>query len=131
MLYVVMLGGRHPRAKIEVHDVVFAVAESLEGTYSQLREGWFGSPAGMHIDSWMAVDGVEGYKLAFTDQAPAGGAVTITTGLATDVVDCRGVYEVVLECTTGEGGSAQFEDVVANFDAGLPTPSDVHSDSTA
>ena len=71
MLYVVMLGGRHPRAKIEVHDVVFAVAESLEGTYSQLREGWFGSPAGMHIDSWMAVDGVEGYKLAFTDQAPA------------------------------------------------------------
>lgn len=30
MLYVVMLGGRHPRANIEVHDVLFAQADSLE-----------------------------------------------------------------------------------------------------
>ncbi|MFZ6048358.1 DUF1543 domain-containing protein [Pseudomonas sp. CR3202] len=73
MLFVVMLGGRHPRAKIEVHDVVFAVADDLEGTYSQLRDGWFGSPTGMHIDSWMAVDGVEGYRVTFSDQAPAAG----------------------------------------------------------
>jgi hypothetical protein len=73
MLYVVMLGGRHPRAKIEVHDVVFAVADRLEDAYPQLREGWFGSPAGMHIDSWMAVDGVEGYRVTFSDLAPAAG----------------------------------------------------------
>ena len=47
MLFVVMLGGKHPRAKIEVHDVVFAIADSLEATYPQLRQGWFGSPAGL------------------------------------------------------------------------------------
>lgn len=73
MLYVVMLGGRHPRAKIEVHDVVFAIADTLEGAYPQLREGWFGAPAGLHIDAWMAVDGVAGYRVTFTDQAPAAG----------------------------------------------------------
>ncbi|WAG79581.1 DUF1543 domain-containing protein [Metapseudomonas furukawaii] len=73
MLYVVMLGGRHPRAKIEVHDVAFALADSLEATYPQLREGWFGSPEGLHLDSWMAVDGVDGYKLQFTSLAPAPG----------------------------------------------------------
>ena len=59
MLFVVMLGGKHPRARIEVHDVVFAVADTLEATYPQLRDAWFGSPKGVHIDSWMAVDGVE------------------------------------------------------------------------
>lgn len=71
MLFVVMLGGKHPRARIEVHDVVFAVADDLQGTYGQLREGWFGHPAGVHIDSWMRVDGVEGWKVELSPMAPA------------------------------------------------------------
>lgn len=74
MLFVVMLGGKHPRAKIEVHDVVFAVADSLEAAYPQLRQGWFGHPAGLHIDSWMRVDGVEGWKVELSPFAPLPGA---------------------------------------------------------
>lgn len=74
MLFVVMLGGKHPRAKIEVHDVVFAVADTLQATYSQLRDGWFGSPKGMHIDAWMAVDGVDGWKVELSQMAPPAGA---------------------------------------------------------
>ncbi|MEO8490113.1 DUF1543 domain-containing protein [Pseudomonas sp.] len=74
MLFVVMLGGKHPRAKIEVHDVVFAVADTLQGTYSQLRDGWFGSPKGVHIDSWMMVDGVDGWKVELSPLAPQAGA---------------------------------------------------------
>lgn len=70
MLFVVMLGGKHPRAKIEVHDVVFAVADTLEAAYPQLRADWFGSPKGMHIDSWMAVDGVDGWKVELSPLAP-------------------------------------------------------------
>lgn len=73
MLLVVMLGGRHPRAKIEVHDVVFALADSLEASYPQLRDAWFGSPQGLHIDSWLEVDGIDGYRVAFSDQQPAPG----------------------------------------------------------
>lgn len=73
MLFVVMLGGKHPRARIEVHDVVFVVAPTLEAAYPQLREQWFGSPRGVHIDSWLEVDGIEGYKLHWSDLQPAAG----------------------------------------------------------
>ncbi|AMO76035.1 DUF1543 domain-containing protein [Pseudomonas citronellolis] len=71
MLYIVMLGGKHPRARIEVHDVVFAVADSLEDTYPQLRNAWFGSQDGLHIDCWMAVDGIGDCKVELSTQAPA------------------------------------------------------------
>lgn len=71
MLFVVMLGGKHPRAKIEVHDVVFVVADSLEAAYPQLRQSWFGSPQGLHIDSWMAVEGVENWRVELSGLAPA------------------------------------------------------------
>ena len=74
MLFVVMLGGKHPRAKIEVHDVVFAAAHTLEATYPQLRDGWFGSAKGLHVDAWMAVDGVDGWKVEFSTLAPEAGA---------------------------------------------------------
>lgn len=77
MLYVVMLGGRHPRASIEVHDVVFAHGDSLEQLYPQLRNAWFGSPNGLHIDSWLAVDGVEGYRIELSQAAPQPGAMRL------------------------------------------------------
>ncbi|QHF44647.1 hypothetical protein PspS35_12990 [Pseudomonas sp. S35] len=70
MLFVVMLGGKHPRANIEVHDVVFVAADTLQATYPQLRDAWFGSPKGVHIDSWMAVDGVDGWKVELSQLAP-------------------------------------------------------------
>lgn len=74
MLFVDMLGGKQPRAKIEVHDVVFAIADSLEATYPQLRQGWFGAPAGLHIDAWMRVDGVDGWKVELSPLAPLPGS---------------------------------------------------------
>ncbi|MNF77773.1 hypothetical protein D3C76_1306000 [compost metagenome] len=74
MLFVVMLGGKHPKAKIEVHDVVFAVADSLEAAYPQLQQGWFGSTEGLHIDSWMCVDGVEGWKVELSSLVPRPGS---------------------------------------------------------
>jgi hypothetical protein len=70
MLFVVMLGGKHPRAKIEVHDVVFAIADSLEASYPQLRRDWFGSTTGLHIDAWMRVEGVEGWRVELSQLAP-------------------------------------------------------------
>ncbi|WP_333797691.1 DUF1543 domain-containing protein [Rheinheimera sp.] len=73
VLYIVMLGGRHAAAKIEVHDVVFVSGDNLQQLYPQLREQWFGISEGLHIDSWMAVDGVEQYKVGFSNTAPAAG----------------------------------------------------------
>lgn len=71
MLYIVMLGGSHPRAKIEVHDIAFVNAEHLEDTYSELKGEWFGNSKGLHIDSWMQVDGVGDWKVEFSDLAPS------------------------------------------------------------
>ena len=77
MLFVVMLGGKHPRAKIEVHDIAFVIADSLEDAYPQLKQHWFGSPVGLHIDAWMAVDGVEGWKLELSASAPGPGSMRL------------------------------------------------------
>ncbi|MBO9551737.1 DUF1543 domain-containing protein [Pseudomonas sp.] len=77
MLFVVMLGGKHPRAKIEVHDVAFVAADSLEDTYPQLRQNWFGAPVGLHIDAWMAVDGIEGWKVELSPLAPRPGSLRL------------------------------------------------------
>lgn len=74
MLFVVMLGGKHPRAKIEVHDIAFVVADTLEQAYPQLRNNWFGSPKGLHIDSWMAVDGVDRWRVELSPLAPFPGS---------------------------------------------------------
>lgn len=74
-LFMVMLGGRHARANTEVHDVVFAVADSLEESYPQLRNAWFGEQKGVHIDAWAQVNGIESegkkYRLTFTDSQSA------------------------------------------------------------
>jgi len=71
MLHVVMLRGTHPRARIELHDVVFVDTERLTDAHPALREQWFGDPRGAHIDSWLEVDGVEGYQVRFGDTGPA------------------------------------------------------------
>ncbi len=77
MLFVVMLGGKHPAAKIEVHDVVFAFGEQLSDCYQQLRQQWFGAAKGLHIDSWWQVQGVDGYELQFSDVAPNAGELRL------------------------------------------------------
>jgi len=66
-LFAVLLGGRAPRCNTELHDVVFATGERIEDTYGQLFEAWFGTPVGLHIDSWMALGMVDGYKIQLSD----------------------------------------------------------------
>jgi hypothetical protein len=39
-----------------------------------LRESWFGRRDGLHIDAWMAVDGIGEWKVAFSSLAPGAGA---------------------------------------------------------
>ncbi|MCW3478682.1 DUF1543 domain-containing protein [Neisseriaceae bacterium JH1-16] len=65
-LFAVYLGGRAPKSHIELHDVVFAIGESIEDTYEQLLEQWFGSPEGLHIDSWLELDIVDGYRVGLS-----------------------------------------------------------------
>lgn len=50
-LFAVYLGGRAPKCNTELHDVVFAVGESIEATYPRLMDKWFGDPRRVHLDS--------------------------------------------------------------------------------
>jgi hypothetical protein len=67
-LFAVYLGGRAPKCNTELHDVVFVVGESIEQTYERLLELWFGSSPSLHIDSWMQLSIVDGYRVTLTKE---------------------------------------------------------------
>ncbi len=62
-LYLVVLGGRAEKANIELHDVRWVVGSRIEDTYDTLRNDWFGSSKGLHIDSYKKIQYVDGYKI--------------------------------------------------------------------
>ena len=62
-LYLVVLGGRAKKANIELHDVRWVVGSTIEDTFDTLREDWFGSPEGLHIDSYKKIKYIDGYKI--------------------------------------------------------------------
>ena len=62
-LYLIVLGGRADKANVELHDVRWVVGSKIEDTYDTLRKDWFGSPEGLHIDSYKKINFVDGYKV--------------------------------------------------------------------
>ncbi len=62
-LYLVVIGGRIPKANIELHDVRWVVGQKIEDTFDELKNSWFGSLDGLHIDSFKKISSVDGYKL--------------------------------------------------------------------
>ncbi len=72
-LFAVYLGGRAPRCNTELHDVVFVTGETIESAYEQCCDAWFGSVARLHLDSWMALDVVDGHRVTLAKAAPADG----------------------------------------------------------
>ncbi len=70
-LFAVYLGGRAPKCNTELHDVVFAVGFSIEATYEQLLDLWFGDPLQMHIDAWLELAAVDGYRVSLADRPSA------------------------------------------------------------
>jgi surfactin synthase thioesterase subunit len=62
-LFAVSLGGRAARCNTELHDVVFAVGDSIEETYEHLMDKWFGDPLRLHLDSWFELRIVDGHHI--------------------------------------------------------------------
>ena len=62
-LFLVDVGGRSPKANIELHDVRWVIGTKIEDTFDQLRNDWFGSNNGFHIDSYKKIDSIDGYKI--------------------------------------------------------------------
>ena len=66
-LFAAYLGGRAPRCNTELHDVVFVVGASIEATYGQLMDKWFGDPLRVHIDSWVELQIVDGHRVSLRE----------------------------------------------------------------
>ncbi|TMP88974.1 DUF1543 domain-containing protein [Pseudoalteromonas ruthenica] len=66
-LFMVYLGGRVRGCHIEMHDVRFVVGESIDDTYSKLKAQWVGDKDKVHMDSYMAVNDIDGYHIAIAD----------------------------------------------------------------
>jgi hypothetical protein len=62
-LFLVVLGGRSKKANVELHEVRWVVGCKIEDTYDTLRKDWFGSPKGLHIDSYKKIKYIDGYKI--------------------------------------------------------------------
>ncbi|MFN7179004.1 DUF1543 domain-containing protein [Hyphomonas sp.] len=72
-LFAVFVGGNHPRANVELHDVRFCVGETLEDTIPQLRAAWWGTPKSLHIDGYAELTHVDGRPVRVVPgRAPAG-----------------------------------------------------------
>jgi hypothetical protein len=71
-LFLVVLGGRIAGAHIELHDVRFVAGTSIDDTLPALRRQWFGARKGLHLDSWMAVRFVDGYRVELRPEPFAG-----------------------------------------------------------
>lgn len=62
-LFLVYVGGDAPGANIELHDVRFVVGNTIEDTYSAIKRQWFGDSSSVHMDSYVHVHHVDGYRI--------------------------------------------------------------------
>lgn len=62
-LFMFYIGGSAPRANIEVHDLRFVAGESVEACYPALRKYWYGTLKGLHLDSYVQLHHVDGYRI--------------------------------------------------------------------
>jgi hypothetical protein len=72
-LFAVVLGGNcAPRSNTELHDVVFVAGERIEDTFADLCDLWFGTLEGLHVDSWLELDRVDGYRVSLAREGASG-----------------------------------------------------------
>ena len=62
-LFLVVLGGLTRKTHVEQHDVRWVVGRSIEDTFPQLCNEWFGCQSGLHIDSFLEVKFIDGYEV--------------------------------------------------------------------
>lgn len=60
-LYIALLGGKHANANIEVHDIIPTISCDIPSSFPYFQQQWFGLKNGLHVDSWMKINGVS-YK---------------------------------------------------------------------
>jgi hypothetical protein len=62
-LFMIYIGGKHQNSLIELHDIRFIAAESIQSTYPELRNSWWGVPSSLHLDCYGILKQVDGYDI--------------------------------------------------------------------
>lgn len=62
-LYLAVLGGRTLQTHVELHDVRWVVGSSIDEAIPELKRQWFGNRKGLHLDSYVRLDCVDGYAV--------------------------------------------------------------------
>ncbi|MBA2655373.1 MAG: DUF1543 domain-containing protein [Tatlockia sp.] len=69
-LFVIYIGGSHSQSLIELHDMRFVIANSIEETYDALRQSWWGTPTSLHLDAWGILNYVDGHSIIVSAHPP-------------------------------------------------------------
>ena len=62
-LFMVYVGGACGNSNVEVHDVRFAIGETIEDCHDDLRKQWWGTPSRLHLDCWGSLEYGDGYDI--------------------------------------------------------------------
>lgn len=68
-LFVIYIGGSHTNALLELHDMRFMIANTIEETHETLRKSWWGIPSSLHIDAWGILNYADGYNIHLSKDA--------------------------------------------------------------
>jgi len=71
-LYAIYIGGSTGTSLIELHDIRFVIAPSIEDTYDELRRDWWGTPDSLHIDCWGELTSADGHNITLKDRPQEG-----------------------------------------------------------
>ena len=63
-LFAIYIGGQHTAANIEVHDMRFVAAPSIEATHETMLAQWWGREGTLHIDCWSEISQADGYEIS-------------------------------------------------------------------
>ncbi|MCE2594649.1 DUF1543 domain-containing protein [Motilimonas cestriensis] len=70
-LFLAYLGGRISGGHIEIHDVRFVHGENITATYEQLKQQWIGDKGSVHLDSYVLLNHINGYRIQLLAQQPS------------------------------------------------------------
>src|SRR4051812_44142671 len=69
-LFYLYIGGATHTSLIELHDVRFTVGKTLQSTYDDIRQSWWGTPDSLHLDCWGELTSADGYNISLKPEAP-------------------------------------------------------------
>src|ERR1700742_1975954 len=62
-LFMFYVGGNCGNSNVELHDVRFAIGQTPEDCFEDLRRQWWGEPKSLHLDCWGAVEQADGHDV--------------------------------------------------------------------